>query len=201
MKLIKGKNIKAGKVSELSGENLDCWVAKAYGYEVLGKAFAYYDPESGTPCVDSNQNHVLPLKKDTMMGFHQRYFYVSRCDCKLCDDMHIEMLESYPDMTPEPKILGHDWRCLEPVLSYSTQSQYVGEIIKAGKIMVVPVLLPQISEKDKHPIASWNATCFPPAGEETKERVITMPGRTLEEAVMRAFVASKFGKTVSHSVI
>lgn len=156
-------------VAMLSGMELDCWVERALGHEIVGKALAYYDPESGYPSVEPSQ-----IPRTGCLATHERYFYIRECGCELCEQLFLEMKESIPEMTRENKVLGHDWRCLIPVVDYSTDSAYIGDIIKEGNLSVAP--------KDDN----WTAT----AGN------YTMQGTTLSEAVMRAFVASKFGDMI-----
>jgi hypothetical protein len=157
-------------VTNLSGMELDYWVATSLGHTVLGKALAYYDPESGYPAVEKNQT-----ERTGCLATHERYFYVDNCDCVLCEELYQEMKQRRPDLKPENKILGHDWRCLQPVLNYSTDLSYVGEFLSQGNINFSP-----------H-IEGFIAT----------SGIFALKGKTVSEAVMRAFVTSKLGKIVN----
>jgi hypothetical protein len=165
-------------VEKLSGMDLDYWVAKAQGHEIIGKALAYYDPECGSPSVSSDQ-----VPHTGIMATHERYFYIIECGCELCEQMYLEMKAEYPDMQPEPKVLGHDWRCLTPVVDFSTDHFYMAHIMEEEKIGVLP-------EADK-----WVAITQSKVEENQKIKVV---GNTIPEAVMRAFVISKLGSTITY---
>lgn len=169
-------------VSKLEGMELDYWVAKAQGQDVIGKALAHYDPESGYPTVDYDQ---VPVHKGFMQT-HERYFYVANCACDICEETYQEMKREYPDTTREPKILGHDWRCLEAVVDYSTSNQYVADIMEQANIMVKP--------DNSNPEKTFWIASNVPKGEEAE--IYEMPGKTIAQAVMRAFVATKYGTSI-----
>lgn len=169
-------------VSKLEGMELDYWVAKALGKEVVGKALAHYDPESGYPTIDYDQ---VPVYKGCMQT-HERYFYVVDCGCDVCEEIYLEMKEEYPETKREPKYLGHDWRCLEAVVDYSTSNHYLADIMEKGNIMVKP----DNTNPDK---TMWIANNLP-KGENIE--VYEMSGDSIAQAVMRTFVAVKYGTSI-----
>lgn len=169
-------------VQRLEGIELDYYVAQTLGYKVLGKALAYYDPESGYPSIDRDQK----VNKTGFLATHERYFYVASCGCDICQELYLEMKEDCPDMQPEPKVLGHDWRCLQPIVDYSTNDLYIAEIMDKGNIMIYP----DNTNPDKK---KWIAKNI--ATEVQKEEYV-IEGETIAQAVMRVFVATKYGLSI-----
>lgn len=168
-------------VSKLEDQDLDYWVAKGLGLNVVGKALAYYDPESGWPTIDSDQK----VRTTGMLQTHERYFHVRQCLCDVGDQFHEEMKLQIPDLQPENIVLGHHWHCLSPVQSYSTTENHIAQIMIEGNIMVSPV-------HDENGL-SWIAKSVP---KNPEDPVYEIAGATIAQAVMRVFVSIKFGSTI-----
>lgn len=168
-------------VSKLEDQDLDYWVAKGLGLNVLGKALAYYDPESGYPSIDSDQK----VRLTGCLQTHERYFHLRECSCDIGAQIYEEMKIEIPDLEPATRVLGHDWHCLYPVVSYSTTDDYIAQIMNEGNIMVAPVN----GENEM----TWVAKNVPKSPEEP---IYEVSGDTIAQAVMRAFVSVKFGSMI-----
>lgn len=174
-------------VITLEGSELDKWVSRAMGEEVVGKALAYYDPESGSITLDLEQKEY----KGTFMSTHMHYMHVN-CNCELYNKLDQEMVDLYHDSEiletiEKEKVLGHNVFCLQPVLEYSTNENLLSYLMTKYKLGITPLV---INETETLWICHVNI-------KETKSgKYHLLKGKTPSEAVCRAIVYSKYGEEV-----
>lgn len=181
-------------VKDLTGLELDAWVAKARGSQILGKALVYNDPESGTTSISPDQ---VP-SYGTFMATRMHYCGVLECTCHFYKEanksleLEIDALnlsidsdddDQYKDLEndDEPMILGHYYLCLKPVDYYSSDAQDGMFIVREERIALIP------STTD----LSWTAM----------KNGISMSGQTELEAAMRLYVYLTFGEVVNDTII
>lgn len=110
------------RLEELDDKDLDVLVTRALGYDVLGRAWCDYDPESGALEID--------LFQDSQHGF-EHYVYVRDC---ICQDEELD----YHPMSNEKQIFGHWLFCLAPVPEWSVNYQHAMRIMESEHIAVWP---------------------------------------------------------------
>jgi hypothetical protein len=179
-------------VKNLDGEELNYWVAKAQGKEVMGKFLAYYDPEAGYPEFQSRQKE----SHQGCMKTHWRYFYINECKCELIAEMEQENRKFWTENHPElpyrskPIFAGHDASCFEPVVDYCSDWGCGGSIIERFNIGVRPV--GKMNEQGQY--SQWQGSFYDQDGQ-----IQYVEAHTPLIAIMRALVVSRFSETIEVS--
>lgn len=167
-------------VNKLSDLELNAWVAKALGMNIVGKALASYDPECCSPCIASEQKIVTTGIGKT----HERYFCVDECKCDIYNQTQEEintLIHEYgSNSDPDVIVLGHNMFCLQPVYDYCSDFSDGMKVVEQYRIAITPY-------GDKQ----WKAH---------KNHIIAI-GNTPMNAAMQAFVQDNFGESVDNNLL
>ncbi len=109
-------------VTKLFGEELDYWVAKVSGLNVVGKALCYPDYDCGGLDISLEQNHG-----------EEHYVYVRSCSCDTINEMQAKYERGEAEaefwIPFNSKLYGHYTTCLAPILDYSSDWYIGGHLI------------------------------------------------------------------------
>lgn len=118
-------------VSMLEGQELNVWVAKALGHDVYGKAYCYYDPETGSPTMTHEQK--------PSQHHHLRYVHLSNCLCNVFEE-HEDDLQGFEEILSSfqhDHIFGHEPYCFSPVYDYDSDFHCAMSIVREKRISLI----------------------------------------------------------------